>query len=336
MWCSVSIASGVVLWIYTHNLHLTVYILGLILTAFVAQSAVRYLVRRRFYQSIETATKQLEEPYLIADVVQRPYFWEGAMTWDTLSIATKAMVDKVKAHERTSREYRDYIETWIHEVKTPIAAAHLIASNTPTPDVEKMDTEVHRIERYVEQALYYARSDALDRDYVLEAVHVDDLVKQALRRNASMLVDSGLTIQWEGDGLHSTVYTDSKWVVFILGQLLTNSAKYVRPGYPPVVRISADQTEEGESGRVRTQLRVADNGMGISAEDLPRVFDKAFTGARGRHFVRSTGMGLYISKRLCDTMGIGLELASQRDFGTTATLTFVHQEDEIARGARLR
>lgn len=308
--------------------HVLSLVLGIMIMCLVGQFLFRFWRRYSFYTHLMTAAEGLDRPYLVPDVVPRPSFVEGQLTWDCLDIAMKKMTDHVAMYEKSSREYREYIETWIHEVKTPIAAAHLVAENNPSDTIDNIDREISRIEKYVEQALYYARSDAVEQDYVIAPVQVGELLRGALRRNAGVLVDSGISIVWPKDPtvLDCVVFTDSKWVSFVLGQILTNAAQYAAPSRQPAVEFLVSQVHDSDSALTQTVVEIRDNGIGIPAADVPRVFEKAFTGAAGRHFGKSTGMGLFISKRLCTKMGIDLRLESQEGVGTSVFLSFSHQE----------
>ena len=185
---------------------------------------------------------------------------------------------------------------------------------------DAMDAELGRIEGYVEQALYYARSTTLDRDFQVREVVLADVVRAALRRNARTLIDARVTPELGELGL--TVSADPKWVEFMLGQLMGNAAKYRR--------------EDAEAGRLRvwasrrqtgmdaweTLLFVEDDGVGIPPEDLGRVFDRGFTGANGRRYARSTGMGLYLVRELAGKMGLTASIDSEQGRWTRVTLAF--------------
>lgn len=218
------------------------------------------------------------------------------------------------------REYRDYIETWVHEVKTPIAAARLVAANNPNPGTEAMDAELGRVEDYVDQALYYARSSSVERDFQVRDVRLSDAVRAALRRNARTLIDAHMVP--ELTDLDFTVRTDPKWLEFMLGQLLGNAAKYGRPGEErPRVRIWGERRETGLDAW-ETVLFVEDNGIGIPAADLGRVFDKGFTGENGRRYARSTGIGLYLVRELASKMGLTVQAASEEGRWTRMAISF--------------
>lgn len=247
-------------------------VVTLVTVLLAAGEAVALLVdfwrRWGFYQRLDRTTDGLAKhgvAYLASELTREPATLEEAAFLDALRRASKSMADQVAIMRAEQRDYRDYVETWVHEVKTPIAAGRLVAANNPGPVADAMDAELGRIEGYVEQALYYARSTTLDRDFQVREVVLADVVRAALRRNARTLIDARVTPELGELGL--TVSADPKWVEFMLGQLMGNAAKYRR--------------EDAEAGRLRvwascrqtgmdaweTLLFVEDDGVGIPPED---------------------------------------------------------------------
>lgn len=267
----------------------------------------------RFYRDMEGRLDALNEKYLLAEVMVEPGFPEGEFLFSTARTMGSSMAEAVGDARRDMGEYREYIETWIHEVKTPIAAARLCLENHPGPLADSVEDSLFQIEGYVEQALFYARSGAVDRDYAVRALPLNQAVSAALRRYARPLIEAGFRV--ELGNLDAVVCSDGKWVEFILGQLISNSLKY-RSSSPKLV-FSQEVKRDG------VVLSLLDNGPGIPPEDLPRVFDKGFTGANGRLLsTRSTGLGLYLCKKLCARLGLGLSLSCPPGGGTLAALTF--------------
>lgn len=277
----------------------------------------------RFYRDIEGRLDALNEKYLLAEVMVEPGFPEGEFLFSTARTMGSSMAEAVGDARRDMGEYREYIETWIHEVKTPIAAARLCLENHPGPLADSVEDSLFQIEGYVEQALFYARSGAVDRDYAVRALPLNQAVSAALRRYARPLIEAGFQV--ELGELDAVVCSDGKWVEFILGQLISNSLKY-RASSPKLV-FSQEVKRDG------VVLSLLDNGPGIPPEDLPRVFDKGFTGANGRKLsTRSTGLGLYLCKRLCARLGLGLSLSCPPGGGTLAALTFPLGRFHLAEG----
>lgn len=279
-----------------------------------------WLHRRAFYQRLSDMLDSLDEEYLSTELTERPGFLEGELFYDALDRESKAMRDRIAAARRRQREYREYVETWVHEIKTPIAAAHLVARNNPSPETEAIDAEVDAIEGYVEQALYYSRGTSLDRDFQIREVVLGDVVRDALRRKARTLI--GARVTPELGNLDLTVRADPKWLSFVIGQVLVNAAKYrSEKDGRGCLRIIAERRETGLDAW-ETLLVISDDGVGIPASDVDRVFDKGFTGENGRRFARSTGMGLYLVRQLCEKMGVSVWLESEEGVGTTVFLAF--------------
>ena len=292
------------------------YLAGAILLAQALAFALEYWQRRRFYGEVERGMARLDKKYLISELLPEPGFAEGRIFAELTREADKSMCDAVAASERASKEYREYIETWVHEIKTPISAARLMLENDPGESAKPLSRELTRIENYVEQALYYSRSGGVERDYRIRETTLRALVASALKKNAELLIEAGASIRTEG--LDRTVYTDAKWIDFMLGQVLMNSVKYRRgPLEISVVGAAA-------GGAV--SLTVADNDIGVPAGDLPHIFEKGFTGENGRRGAKSTGLGLYLCKKLCDKMGLAVSLASAPDAGTRVTFAFPTDE----------
>ena len=210
------------------------------------------------------------------------------------------------------REYREYVEQWVHEIKAPITAARLICRELDGKTRRKLMAELAQIEAHVERALFYARAENPEQDCLLRQVDLGKIAAQAIENHRSLLIQSGVRVETEG--LDCTIYTDEKWAVFILGQLLQNASRY--RGTEPVIPLTAKPLGK------QVQLVVRDNGIGIPAHELTRVFDRGFTGSNGRSRGGSTGMGLYLCKKLASFLDLGLHIASQEGEGTAVTLTF--------------
>ena len=298
-----------------------IFVGAILIGAGVAAVLFDWLHRRRFYQLLSDAIDALDgESYLATELLERPSFIEGALFFDAFDHASRAMRKQVAAVRRAQREHREYVEMWVHEIKTPLAAARLIAHNNPSEAMDALDSEIDAVNNYVEQALYYARSTSFDRDFQIRQVRLDDVVRDALRHHARTLIGAHITP--ELDALDVTVRADAKWLSFVLGQLLVNAAKYrsLEEG-PGHVRLYATRHVTGLD-TATTVLTIADDGIGIPASDIDRVFDKGFTGENGRRFAPSTGIGLYLVRELCTKMGVKVWLESEPGTGTAVHLAF--------------
>ncbi len=285
--------------------------------------AVGYLRARRFWSDLERFSDGVGRAWYVPSLMERPDFLEGRLAFDALEAHARAAADEVAASAAEAEAYRGYVELWIHEVKTPIAAAGLMAAGLHGAQAERLRGELDRIEDCVEQALYYARSTSLTRDFSIRETALSEVVRDVAKKHARYLVERK-TMPCIDVGEDVRVQADAKWLAFIVGQLVTNAAKHGAS----TVRFSARTEGEG-TAEARTVLEVADDGPGIPAEDVPRVFERGFTGRNGRALGSSTGMGLYLVAELCAKMGLGVALASEEGRGTRVLLAFPHDRRRL-------
>lgn len=272
---------------------------------------LNYWKRGRQMRQLLVMAGQLSERYLISEVMELPEQAEDQVYYRLLKMAGKSMLEQIGEVRRERMEYKEYIEQWIHEVKTPITAMKLLCENHRTDWTRELLLELEKTNRFTEQALYYARSEHTEKDYSIREIALSPVVHQAIADNKYLLLQSGVHLEVEE--IQDTVYSDEKWVRFILNQLIVNAVKY-RTGQP-VLRFFTRRQQD------LVVLMLEDNGIGISPADLPRVFEKGFTGQNGRKVQQSTGIGLYLCKRLCEKLGIGIT-AESSEHGTTISLAF--------------
>lgn len=270
-----------------------------------------YWKRDRQMRQLLDMAEQLSERYLISEVMELPEQAEDQVYYRLLKMSGKSMLEQISEVKRERHEYKEYIEQWIHEIKTPITAMKLLCENHRTDWTKELLLELEKTNRFTEQALYFARSEYTEKDYSVREIALAQIVHQAIADNKYLLLQSGMRLEVEE--IQDTVYSDEKWVRFILNQLIANAVKY-RAGQP-VLRFSACRQQN------QVVLMVEDNGIGISPSDLPRIFEKGFTGQNGRIVQQSTGIGLYLCKRLCEKLGIGIS-ANSEGKGTTISLSF--------------
>lgn len=294
---------------------LAVLLLALLLV-FAAVQLADFLRQRARLRELEAILEGLDQKYLFAECVPPARGLYESRLLDLTRLAGRSMTGAVSDARAAQREYREYVEGWVHEIKTPITAARLICQKLDGDTRRRLICELDQVQAHVERALFYARAESPERDCVIRQTQLSQLVAQAVGEHRALLIQSGVRV--ETDGLDRSVYTDGKWAAFILGQLLQNAARYRGP--EPVVTISARPL-----GR-QVQLTVADNGLGIPAQELPRVFDRGFTGSNGRARGGSTGIGLYLCKKLAVFLELGLEISSEEGAGTVVTLTFPAKE----------
>lgn len=268
--------------------------------------------KKGYYDQVERILDQLEEKNYLSELLTVPSFYDGKLLYEILVKDEKYLNDIIARQQQEMIDYKDYIQTWSHEIKTPIAVERLIMENHKSPVMSSLEEEVGKIEAYVEQMLYYSKSGSLEADYLVQPVNVKRLIMGAITKNRKMMIESSVFPKF-GD-LEYEILTDPKWMEFIFGQLITNSVKY--RDLEKKSWISFDAREE-EGGMLA--ITVSDNGIGIPSQDVPRVFRKGFTGENGHTHQKSTGMGLYLCKNLCDKMDIRLELNSEWGNGTSFT-----------------
>jgi signal transduction histidine kinase len=200
----------------------------------------------------------------------------------------------------------DYYKVWAHQIKTPIAAMRLSLQSEDTEAARKLTADLNRIEDYVEMVLTFLRLDSDSTDYIIREYDLDDMIRTAVRKFSREFILKKLTLDYEP--VNYTVLTDEKWLAFVIEQVISNAVKYTAEGS---VRIYMD-----EPGI----LCIRDTGIGISPEDLPRIFENGFTGFNGREDKRASGIGLYLCKRIMDNLSHAITAESQPGRGTTIML----------------
>jgi signal transduction histidine kinase len=255
----------------------------------------------------------LDKKFLLSEIMKEPEFIEGKLLYDLLKQTDKDMHEHVKKYRDMESEYREYIETWVHEIKTPIASTRLIIENNENEITRNINYEIKKIEEYIEQVLYYARSNNVSKDYIIKEVSLAALVRKVVKRNSRDFINKRISIDIEA--IEGSVYSDIKWLEYILNQVIGNSIKYTREKEGKVKAY----TVKNENNIV---LTVEDNGVGIIDKDINRVFEKGFTGESGRKFGTSTGIGLYLCKKLTEQLGLGLTLTSKAGEGTKVSIIF--------------
>ncbi len=274
---------------------------------------IDYLKYRNYFNSIDNILDNLDKKYLLPEVIGKVDFITGEKLNDILKVISRDMHENIKFYNDNQEEYREYIETWIHKIKTPIASSKLIIENNNNEVTKKIDIQIDKIENFVEQVLYYSKSDNVAKDYIIRELNVKDVVNKVIKRNYRDFINKNIKV--EIDEINDTVYSDLKWIEFILNQIIGNSIKYIN-STNGLVKINSKRIENS------VVLTIQDNGVGIVNADINRVFEKGFTGTNGRIFGKGTGIGLYLCKKLCNKLGIGLVLESKVDFGTTVKIIF--------------
>lgn len=272
-----------------------------------------FIRRKIFYDHLWRQLNALDQKYLIGEVALEPHFLEGKILLDILYETDKSMLENIQKYQYSTEDFKEYLELLIHDMKIPLSSS-LLALHNHRGEVSMGVTEdLYRIENYVEQILYYARSETVEKDYFIRKENAEKLVKEVVLRNKKMFICKNISVSLQH--LNLFIYTDPKWFSFILNQILSNSIKYIMKENGKI-KIYAEEDKNV------VKLYIEDTGIGIDAKDIDRVFDKSFTGENGRLESESTGMGLYICKRLCTKLNHSILLTSEKGKGTTVMLTF--------------
>lgn len=288
-----------------------VLVLGVVLAG-----TIDYLRTRSFYGSIRNLAQNLERPYQLHSLLGEPTLPDHMLVYDALKTMGIVSAEEVARANAKSDEHREFVEGWVHGIKAPLASCSLIAERVLEPERTQLNRELDKISRSVDSALWYARSDCANNDYAIREVVLAEIVRQSCKDNARFLIERQCMPQINiGESIR--VFTDKKQAVFIVTQLVENAAKYGARQ----LRFTAEQNGATD-GAGYIALHVEDDGVGIPAQDVGRVFERGFTGTRGREGTASTGMGLYLAARLCEQLGLGLSISSVEGEGTCATLAF--------------
>ena len=299
---------------YNVGMFIKIYIPLIIMGLYMISIIIEYFKRKKFYNNLLNMLEELDEKYLITEIIKTPNFLEGQIFKNSLEQIDKSMLENVNKYKYMTEDYKEYIELWIHEIKIPISASKMVIENNKNAITKSIDEELDKVENYIEQALFYARSNTVEKDYYIRKVFLKEIVTESIKKNKSSLIQEKISIDIHD--LDIEVNTDNKWIVFILNQIIQNSIKY-RKKENSVIEIYANQ------GKENVILYIKDNGIGIKQGEITRVFEKGFTGTNGRlSNKKSTGIGLYLCKKLCNKLGIGIELNSVQKEGTEVKLVF--------------
>ena len=274
---------------------------------------IEYIKYKKYFDNIENVLKSLDKKYLLPEVIEEPNSIIGEEINDILKEISRDMHEHVKYYRNMQEEYREYIEMWVHEIKTPIASAKLILDNDDSNSGEKISYEMKRVEGFIEQALYYARSNDVSKDYIIKEFDLRSVVMKAVKSNSRDFINRKIKLNIKD--IDGTIFSDAKWVEFIVNQIIINAVKFSKSG-------SGEVSIYSKVNENNIILTIEDNGVGINEKDIDRVFEKGFTGDNGRKFGKSTGIGLYLCKKLCEKLGIGISLDSKENEGTKVNIIF--------------
>ncbi|QYR19103.1 sensor histidine kinase [Paenibacillus sp. sptzw28] len=273
-----------------------------------------YYYRRTFYRELNDIIESGSAE--IAAALPAAQNYQQAQYLELLKKLNDAHSMQLQQLHNEKRDHQDFIMSWIHEVKLPIAASRLLLENSTgkTVDylVDKLEDELGKIDNYVEQALYYSRIDSFSKDYFITELELDQISKDSVKKYAKLFIDKHIRFTMSYG--HHLVQSDRKWLGFIIDQIVSNCLKYTGEGGEISFRVEEDGNER--------RLLIQDTGIGIKQEDINRVFDKGFTGSNGRSHAKSTGMGLYLAKRMALKLGHDLSVQSEENSYTKLIIHF--------------
>ena len=300
------------------NLSDLIYLDILIITIFIVFTILDYRKMKDRYSSIMELIEDEKDidSYCIDD-----NFLEGKIINYIIDYKDKKLEDETKECENQLKDMEEYISRWVHEIKLPLSAMKIILDRDSDDMISSIENELEKMNFLVNSVMYGSRATASAEDIFIKEENLKDIVRTAVKSNSFFLIKNNISPKL-GD-LDFKVYSDKKWITYVLGQLINNSIKYSKEN--GVIEFSAE--DKGES----IELKIRDNGIGINEEDLERVFNKGFTGSNGRNSVyKSTGMGLYFSKKIIDKLNHSIKVESVKDKYTLFRIRFYKISDYLS------
>ena len=263
--------------------------------------SINYYRKNKFYKSYLNSLNKLSKKYLILETIPEPNTYEEKLMVESLYEINKSMIENINDYRRNILEFKEFVEIWIHEVKIPISSLMLKCHNNKEKYDKSLLSIIRRLDNNIDEILYYVRSENTEKDFVINEVNLKEVIRNVSIKNKDDLLDNNIT--FESNVKNSLVHTDKKWLEFIINQIINNSIKY-KKDKDSIIKIRSIEDND------KTILEIYDNGIGIPTKDIGRVFEKSFTGSNGRDKIKSTGMGLYIIKKLCDKLGHNIYIES--------------------------
>lgn len=279
---------------------------------------IDYFRKKKFYSNLLNNVENLDKKYLILEMIEKPEFYEGKIFYELLYEINKSMIENVKEYSLSINEFKEYVEMWIHEVKIPISSLVLLNHNHKNELSKKYEEQIRRLDNYIDQILYYVRSENVEKDYIIKETSISSVIKSVALKNKDDLIENDIELDVKVND--ENVLTDSKWLEFMLNQIINNSIKYRNQDKKACIKITTEKIDE------KVTLSIYDNGIGIKKSDLPQIFNKSYTGDNGRKIAKSTGMGLYIVKNLCEKLGHKLDVESEYGKFTKVQITFYEND----------
>ena len=316
--------------IFNITFELNVFILAIDIAGFLFSFIFSYFKKAIFLRELQKRTELLDQKFLIHELLPTLETYEEQIFCQVISDINRSMIDQINQYKYNFRDFKEYLELWVHEIKLPIASLRLILEHERKN--QESILQLDRLDSYVNQILYYTRSEHVEKDYQISECSLANIVKHVALKNQDIILNSQIKFQVEN--LDKIVETDPKWLEFILDQLLANCIKYRKIKHPEI----KIYTEEKDKFLA---LHVYDNGIGIPLSDQSRIFQKAFTGQNGRILeqnqekakllaetkcLKSTGMGLYIVKKLIKKLGHQISVSSTENEYTDIAIYFAKND----------
>lgn len=303
---------GVIFWLYKvptdavfYAFFLCLLVSGIMAAAHFIIFYKKYIHRQEFKENISLLTDELPHA---EDIVQEDLV-------EMIDILRKINIENKTQYQEQRNDSIDYFSTWVHQIKTPIAVMKMILQGEDTDEHRELLGELFRIEQYTEMTLSYFRLDSSSSDFVIKKYDIDDIVRSVIHKYASQFIRKRIQIKYTP--VHIDVLTDQKWLAFIIEQIMSNAVKYTETG-----SVSINVTED-------KVLSITDTGIGISAEDIPRIFEKGFTGYNGRENMKSTGIGLYLCSQAAKKLSHRISVESEVGVGTTFYIDMKVEEVDV-------
>ena len=274
---------------------------------------ISYLRKNKFYKLFMNNLEKLDKKFLILETLPEPTTYEEKIMVNSLYEINKSMIENIKISQKNINDFKEFVEVWIHEVKIPISSLVLKCHNNKEKYDKSFLSQIRRLDNNIDEILYYVRSEDTEKDFIITEINLKEIVRNISLKNKDDLLENN--IEFEVDLKAFSVNSDKKWLEFIINQVINNSIKYKKEN-ESIIKIESSENKD------KVTLEIYDNGIGIPEKDLKRVFDKSFTGTNGRDKVKSTGMGLYIVKKLCDKLGHNISIESKENEYTKVILEF--------------
>ena len=238
------------------------FVFGVMYTAIIT---IDYLRKQKFYNNLVQTVEGLDKKYLVLEMINQPNFYEGKIFYQTLYEINKSMIENVKEYSLSIADFKEYVEIWIHEVKIPISSLVLLNHNHQNSLDSKYVKQIRKLDNYIDQILYYVRSENAEKDYIIKETSLNDIIKNVALKNKDDLLENNVDLIV--DVSDEKVLTDSKWLEFILNQIINNSIKYKRDNIGSYIKIKVCENTNS------VKLFIEDNGIGISKNDLSEYLE---------------------------------------------------------------